>query len=175
MAVLRTKRLELIPLTAEQLELYLSDPPALETVLRVPVSRAILTEPVQRAIRAKLELLLSLDPELHPWLTYWLVVVTAASFGAGLIGFQGEPDVFGQVEVGYGIDPAYGRKGYTTEAVQRLIAWAFGDPACKAVLARNIDPANWASLRVAAKAGMVAYEESETGISLRIDRAPSRS
>lgn len=175
MAVLRTRRLDLIPLTAGQLELYLTNPDLLERELKLPVSRAILTDRVQRAIRIKLDRLASLDPELHPWLTYWLVVVTAASFGAGLIGFKGVPDANGEVEIGYGIDPAYGRKGYTTEAVQRLIAWAFGDPACKAVLARNIDPANWASLRVAAKAGMVAYEESETGISLRIDRAPSRS
>lgn len=173
MAVLRTRRLDLIPLSAEQLELYLSDPAALEKELRLPLSRAILSDRVQRAIRMKLDRLASLAPEQHPWLTFWLVVVTSVPFGAGLIGFKGVPDTYGEVEIGYGIDPDYGRKGYTTEAVQRLITWAFGDPACRSVVARNIDPANWASLRVATKVGMTVYEESETGISLRIERTTS--
>ena len=175
MVVIRTRRLDLIPLTAAQLELYLTAPEQLEGELRVPVSRTNLTPPVERAIRAKLELMASLDPALHPWLTYWLVVVTSVPYGAGLIGFKGAPDASGEVEVGYGIDPAYGRKGYTTEALQRLIAWAFGDPACLAVVARGVDPANWASLRVAAKAGLTVYEESDSGICLRIQRSAFRS
>jgi len=171
MATLRTRRLDLIALTAEHLDLYLTHPDQLERELKLPVSRAILSDRVQRAIRLKLEKMAAVDPALHPWLTYWLVVVTAASFGAGLIGFKGPPDANGEVEIGYGIDPAYRQKGYTTEAVQRLIAWAFGDPACHSVVSRGIDPANWASLRVSSKVGMTVYEETETSISMRIERS----
>jgi RimJ/RimL family protein N-acetyltransferase len=110
----------------------------------------------------------------HLWLTYWLVVVDSLAddglFGAGLLGFKGCPDRNGEVEIGYGIDPDYQNKGYTTEAVRAMIAWAFQDPQCKSVIAPNTQRTNLASNRVLAKVGMRIYRETADALFWRIDR-----
>ena len=87
-----------------------------------------------------------MDERHHPWFTYWLIVVESISFGAGLVGYKGLPDHKGAVEIGYGIDPGYQNHGYTTEAAQALIRWAFHQPNCGAVTAHAVQ--NPASDRV---------------------------
>jgi len=93
-----------------------------------------------------------------------------------LAGFKGFPDQNGEAEIGYGIDPGCQQQGYMTEAVQRLITWAFEEPACLSVVARDTKKGNVASQRVLAKVGMQAYEESEDALWLRVERGnPERS
>ena len=167
---LRTSRLWLQPLTISQLRLYPDNLARLDGELGFPVSRAVVTTRVERAIDMKLARMEGASVQLHPWQTYWLMVVQAAPFGAGLIGFKGFPDSAGEAEIGYGIDPAWQGQGYTTEAVKALIAWAFREPGCQAVVARDTKRSNVASLRVQAKAGLTVYRESEDALWLRIER-----
>jgi ribosomal-protein-alanine N-acetyltransferase len=170
MSILHTERLDLVPLSPVQLRLYLEQPAQLEQELGMPVSRAILTERVQRAIAMKLAKMAHVEPARFVWYTYWLLVIRAVPYGAGLAGFKGFPDANGEAEIGYGIDPRYQRQGYMTEAVQSLIAWAFQEPACRSVVARDTQKSNVASLRVLAKAGMKVYAESEDALWLRVER-----
>jgi len=63
-----------------------------------------------------------------------------------------------RIEVGWVVSPAHQGKGYATEAVQRALAWARQHfPAAPVVgeFVCTIDPANTASLRVAAHCGFV--------------------
>ncbi len=106
------------------------------------------------------------------WYTYWLLIITKVPIGVGLAGFKGLPNEQGEVEIGYGIDPAYQKQGYTTEAVQAQIAWAFEEPACQSVVARDTKKSNVASLRVLAKVGMTQYQETEDAFYLRVARDP---
>jgi ribosomal-protein-alanine N-acetyltransferase len=177
---IQTPRLKLIALTAEQLRLYLEDPDQLEQTLGFPVARAILTEIVHRAIRIKLSKMAQAPAQDYAWYTYWLVVPTARPYGAGLAGFKGVPDGQGEVELGYGIDPACQGQGYATEAARALIGWAFRSPACSSVIAPNTLRSNVASNRVLEKAGMSVYAETADAISWRISkedagRAPCKS
>jgi [ribosomal protein S5]-alanine N-acetyltransferase len=168
---LHTERLDLIPLSTVQLQQYLEQPALLEQELGFPISRAIITERVQRAIRMKLDRMAHVEETRLAWYTYWLMVMRAPPpFGAGLIGFKGLPDHNGDAEIGYGIDPNYQRQGYTTEAVQRMLVWAFEEPTCLAVVARDTKKLNIASLQVLAKVGMKVYEESEDAYWLRVER-----
>lgn len=168
---LHTKRLDLIPLSAGQLQLYLEQPASLERELGFPVSRTIVTERVQRAIRMKLAKMGHIEDERSAWYTYWLLVIRGASpFGAGLVGFKGFPDQNGEAEIGYGIDPDYQSTGYTTEAVQCMIAWAFEETACLSVVARDTKKWNIASLRILARVGMTVYEESKDAYWLKVER-----
>ncbi len=168
-----TPRLKLITLTPEQLVLYLEAPDQLERALGFPVARDILTEIVQRAIRIKLSKMAQAPAQDYAWYTYWLVVPADRPYGAGLAGFKGVPDGQGEVEIGYGIDPACQGQGYATEAARALIAWAFRSPACTSVIAPNTKRSNVASNRVLEKVGMRVYAETADTISWRVDKKGS--
>lgn len=162
-ASLRTPRLLLIPLTFAQLQLCLTDLPVLEAELGFSVSREVLTKRVQRAIQMKLKKMVKTDEARHPWLTYWLIVISEENFGAGLAGFKGIPNESGATEIGYGIDPAYQNKGYTSEAVQALVDWALQHPYCNVVTATEV--ANPASRRLLEKLGARLVTKDETSTS----------
>jgi ribosomal-protein-alanine N-acetyltransferase len=167
---LETPRLHLLPLPQSQLRQYLEDPGALECELGLRVSRTLATEILRRAIGLKLQKMAAAPEPHHAWLTYWLIVIKESSFGAGMAGFKGFPDPSGEAEIGYGIDPAYQNRGYMTESVQALIAWAFREPACRSVVARGVQKTNAASRKVLAKAGMTVYDETEDAFSMQIRR-----
>lgn len=156
---IRTERLLLLPLKHSQLERYLTNLPELEHDLDLTLSREILTDRVRSAIRMKLSKMDALDQEYHLWVTYWLVIIHAEKFGAGLAGFKGVPDEGGSTEIGYGIDPSYQNKGYMTETVRALVGWALGQPACKTVTA--IEVVNPASRRLLEKLGAHLVTEDD--------------
>jgi ribosomal-protein-alanine N-acetyltransferase len=175
MGMIKTERLSLIPLNRRQLQDYRDDPAALEKKLGYPISRNIISDRVRRAIGMKLSKMEAVEEFRHVWYTYWLLVSADPPFGAGLAGFKGFPDANGESEIGYGIDPAWQGKGLMTEAVAALIHWAFAEPECRAVVARDVLKTNLASQKVLAKAGMIMYAETSETLCLRIFRAePSR-
>ncbi len=165
-----SERLELVPLSASQLELYLEQPDQLEKELGLPVSRSIVTARVRRAIKMKLSKMENVVGAEQLWFTYWLIVIRSSHFGAGLIGYKGSPDQNGEVEIGYGIDPSYQGLGYTTEAVKSMLAWAFEQNACNSIVAIDVLKSNIASQRILEKVGMILYEQSENTLSYRITR-----
>jgi ribosomal-protein-alanine N-acetyltransferase len=171
MNVLQTSRLSLFPLSRRQLQLYLDDPSALEKEIGHPSSRELATDIVRRAIGMKLSKMAAAPESLQAWYTYWLIIISDLPFGAGMAGFKGVPDGHGEAEIGYGIDPAFQGNGYMTEAAKALIAWAFREPECLAVVARGVMRWNIASQKVLAKAGMEVYEETDDTLSYRISRA----
>lgn len=153
MQPIHTPRLTLLPLTPQQLAYFPAPLEPLEAALGLRLSRTMLTEPVRRAIGIKQQKLARMEAADHAWSTYWVVVVTAESVGAGMIGFKGAPNKRGRVEIGYGIDPDFRGRGYTTEAARALIEWALAQPTCRHVIAW-VDETNHASLRVVQKLGM---------------------
>jgi len=166
---LDTKRLELIPLSRNQLTLYLAGDEILigETG---QMSRDILTDALRGAIKMKLEIMAGIAQQDQPWITYWLMVLKENQSGIGLLGYKGVPDYRGKVEIGYGIDPAYQNQGYTTEAVNRLIQWAFKDSRCQRITAPGTRKDNPASNRILEKVGMKIYQETTDAYSWALDR-----
>lgn len=167
---LETERLRLVPLSGDQLRRYLVDPAGLEQELGLPLSRELITPPVRRAIAMKLAKMAVAPPADHPFLTYWLIVIRDGPFGAGMAGFKGAPDETGQIEIGYGIDPAFRNKGNTTEAVKALIDWAFSQPGCRSIVAPGTLKDNIASNRVLEKVGMLIVAETTDTLSWAINR-----
>lgn len=167
---IETDRLRLLAMTPERLRLALSNPDALEQQLEFRVSRTELGGPVRRAIEIKLQKMEAAPREDLLWLTYWLIVPKDEPFGAGFLGFKGLDRATGDAEIGYGIDPTMRGRGYMTEAVRGLIAWAFEDPQCRSVVAPGTLRENVASHRVLEKAGMRRVGETEATIDWRIDR-----
>jgi len=94
------------------------------------------------------------DPALAGWLNWYWILIDPASGRRTLIGSGGftSPPVDGTVAIGYSLLPAYQRKGYATEAVRALIAWAFSHPEVGRIVAETL-PDNEPSIRVLLRAG----------------------
>jgi ribosomal-protein-alanine N-acetyltransferase len=167
---IQTKRLRLLPLSITSLQLYLENIDELEHRLGLSVSRDILTDRLRSAIGMKIDRMITAPLPDHVWYTYWLIVIAAENFGAGLAGFKGIDAGKREVEIGYGIDPACQRLGYTSEAVQALVEWAFHDPECHRITARKTLKNNLASLRVLEKCGFRIFSMREDSYDLVLDR-----
>lgn len=53
-------------------------------------------------------------------------------------GFKGQPTPDGTVEIGYSILQEFQNVGYGTEAIKRLVAWAFNHPEVQRVIAETL-------------------------------------
>jgi RimJ/RimL family protein N-acetyltransferase len=79
----------------------------------------------------------------------------------GDIGFHAPPDDLGEVSVGFGVVPLARGRGYATEALRTLLAWALVQPEVRSVHA-DTDLVNLASQRVLIGAGMrLASDEGD--------------
>ncbi|MCB9421125.1 MAG: GNAT family N-acetyltransferase [Ardenticatenaceae bacterium] len=150
---IETERLVLLPLTMAQLQTSLGDPAQLAQELGVSLADDLFAGAVRQPIEKKLEIMTGLAAADHPWATYWLIIPKEMAVGAGLAGFKGYPNKKGEVEIGYGMQPAFQNKGYMTEAVAALLDWALARPECTAVTAET-ESNNQPSIRVLQKVGM---------------------
>jgi len=168
-AVINTARLRLLVLTAEQLRLYLVDRGQLGRELTVRFDDAAPATALRRAIGLKLTAMAGAADTAHLWHAYWLIVVQDEGWAAGLAGFKGPPDAAGDVEVGYGIDAGFRRRGYATEAVGALVDWALAAPECLAVTARTQET-NEASMAVLRDSDFRQYGSDGDQLLWRINR-----
>ncbi|WP_406105769.1 GNAT family N-acetyltransferase [Streptomyces sp. NBC_01003] len=93
------------------------------------------------------------------WGTY-AIVRTEDGRAVGGIGFHSAPDEEGRVEIGYDVTQGARGRGYATEAVRAIAAWALSQPAVTAVTA-NTDLDNGPSQRVLERAGFVRIPTTE--------------
>lgn len=56
----------------------------------------------------------------------------------GICGFKGRPDGAGSVEIGYSVLKQFRSCGFATEAVARLVYWAFGHSIVKEICAETL-------------------------------------
>jgi [ribosomal protein S5]-alanine N-acetyltransferase len=99
---------------------------------------------------------------LHPGderFGFSLIVRRRDGLVIGEIGFVGPPRD-GAVTIGYAIVPSARRRGYATEAISALSAWALGEPDVREVRAQTL-PDNEPSVRALLRAGFV--EDAATG------------
>lgn len=87
------------------------------------------------------------DPGAIAWLSR-TVVLRDERCVIGSASLKGRPDAAGQVEIGYGIEPAWRRRGFAGEAAGALLAHTFCDPAVRRVVAAIV-PSNEPSVRIA--------------------------
>lgn len=68
----------------------------------------------------------------------------------GGMGTKGQPDIHGDIEIGYGINPAYWKRGYASEMCGALVAFLLQQPTVRRVLAETRTD-NFGSMRVLEK------------------------
>lgn len=80
------------------------------------------------------------------------IIERAELVAIGQMSFKDLPDEQGAVEIGYGINPGYQRRGYATEMARALVGWALAQPDVRVVTAEcRID--NIGSIRVLKNSG----------------------
>lgn len=123
-------------------------------------SREFLSSYVQR---------LKADPSLLGW-GIWLMVHTNDQVVIGDLGFKGQPDVAGTVEIGYSVVPLYRRQGYAVEAVRALVSWAFAHEDVQRIIA-ECSTDNVPSIRILEKLGMQRQSVNEGLLKWELRRA----
>lgn len=89
------------------------------------------------------------SPEDLPWIT-GVLWDEDEQVAVGQSGFHAAPDTDGMVEVGYGVDPAYRRRGYARAALELAIEHARSSPDVQTLRA-TVSPDNEASLALIAQ------------------------
>ncbi|MGN0388148.1 MAG: GNAT family N-acetyltransferase [Suilimivivens sp.] len=143
--MIKTKRMIIQPMTDEEIE------------------KLIETSDSEEMKKAYGEMLdgCKADPENRIWYAPWQMSLKSDPTYIGDLGFKG-PARENAVEIGYGILPEYEGKGYTTEAVQGMVQWAFGNEGVVFVEAET-DPGNKASQRILEKCGFIPDGEGKEG------------
>ena len=98
----------------------------------------------------------------------WVIIERESSTVVGDIGFLGPPGSDGGVEIGYSVIPDRRGRGYASEAVRVLVAWALTQPGVGSVAAR-CDILNVPSIRVLERAGFVRSSVSQGQIRWRLE------
>jgi ribosomal-protein-alanine N-acetyltransferase len=170
---LRTARLELIAATAESLALELHDLPRFATALGVTVPDNWPPPLNDEASQRWYLDMLQRDSDAVGWALWYLIASPGHRQIVGVAGFKGCLSG-GACEIGYSILPPFQGCGYATEAVRRLIAWAFEHADVDAVIAETM-PELRGSIRVMEKCGMRFEgagnpEEGQATLRFRIGR-----
>jgi RimJ/RimL family protein N-acetyltransferase len=159
---LRTERLRLVPLDADEMLQFAEDWPALQSRLRATPGPAWITDPpTLDAVRLHRDWILR-DPEAWLWWTFWQVVLAVDGQHVGLVDFKGPPGPEGRVAIGCAFAPAHRGRGYATEAVRRLVAWAMVHARVRSVVAET-DAANHRARRVLRAVGFVPVAREGDG------------
>jgi RimJ/RimL family protein N-acetyltransferase len=169
LVTLQTERLLLMALTRNQLDIALHEPERLASVLHIQVNPDVFSDESRQAMSIKVSRMDHAPLDLHAWFTYFLMVLAKERRAIGVCGFKGAPGPFGSVEVGYAVHEDYRNRGYMTESVRGLVAWAFTQPGCKAVTAETLRD-NFASQRVLQKVGLHLERASENMFYWKIER-----
>lgn len=163
LSAIDSPRLYLVPASVELTQADLDGPQALGATLGVSVPESWPPELYSRlALSAELEQLR--DRAERGWTTWYLVGRGADEGLVGVCGFKGRPDARGSVEVSYSILEPLRNAGYASEAVRRLVDWAFSHARVNEVTAETL-PHLRQSIRVLEKNGFQpAGRGSEYGV-----------
>ena len=148
---LATSRLELVAATVELARAEMDDLPALARGLGASVAAEWPPPLNDRDSQAWTLRFLEQHPDGIGW-AMWYFVRRADRTAVGVGGFKGLPAADGTVEVGYSVLEAQQRRGYASEAVEGLVAWAFGHAEVTRVIAETY-PELVASIGVLEKTG----------------------
>jgi [ribosomal protein S5]-alanine N-acetyltransferase len=149
MVPLRTIRLELVPLSLEELLRWVSGQRA-DDDPHPPSS-------VHGDAQASLELSLALcrdDPSRHAWHAPWKIHRISDGRSLGMLSFSQPPKRDEDVVLAYWMDTRYQNQGYMTEALEAVCRWAFRDKQLRHLVA-STEATNRASRRVLEKTGFM--------------------
>lgn len=164
--MIETKRLLLVPLTYDQLILYIRADNSLEKELSLNESARTIPPDLKEALEGTILPNMADPQKNYLYSTLWTLISKAENKMVGDLCFFGEPNQEGEIEIGYGTYDGFQNKGYMTEAVGGMIEWAKTQPGIRTITA-GTEKNNSASFKVLEKNGFKKYGENETLFSWR--------
>ena len=170
--MIETERLRLLPLTYEQLLLYIRMDPALEHELQLSETTRSISADLQEAFDQTILPNVADKSKNYLFHTLWTVILKSENRMVGDLCLVGEPNDKGEVEIGYGTYEDFRGKGYMSEAVGGMIGWLKTQPRVLSVNAAT-EKINVASFTVLKKNNFKKLGESETLFLWRLDFQPA--
>jgi [ribosomal protein S5]-alanine N-acetyltransferase len=166
--MIETRRLIIRPLSYNELMKHISSPQAFADELGLKPSSSLIDEQTQEAILTDLLPNLS-DATKNPlFYTMWIIIEKEENAIIGGICFHGEPDINGEVEIGYGTDDEYRNRGYMTETIAGMILWARENEKIRIINAET-DKDNHSSIRVLEKNGFKMTWQADSTVIMRLE------
>ena len=122
--MIETERLILKPLTYEQLLKYVKCDNSLENELGLNATSRVISPALKEAFEEKILPNVADTTKDYLYSTLWTIILKDAKRMVGDICIVGEPNLKGEIEIGYGTYDEFREKGFMTEAVGGMIAWA---------------------------------------------------
>ena len=157
---IETKRLEIIPLTSQQFELWLNNISQLEKELNCTYKATELEGFFLEILKGQLEITKK-DPANYQWHSFWMLIRKEDRVVVGLADFKDIPNENGEVEIGYGLGKEFEHNGYMREAVLEMCKWALKQEGVKSVIAET-DLDGIASQNILKSCGFKEYKRNET-------------
>lgn len=158
--VIQTERLELIPLTLNQLKLWIEDIPTLEKELDCSYKAELMEGFFLDIVKGQYEITLK-DPDNYLWHSFFFLVRKEDRVVVGSADFKDIPNENGEVEIGYGLGKEFEHNGYMTEAAKAMCDWALKQNGVKSVIAET-ELENFASQNILERCGFKVDKRGET-------------
>ncbi|MGA7837357.1 MAG: GNAT family N-acetyltransferase [Ignavibacteriaceae bacterium] len=138
---LKTERLRILPLNIDQVKLLKDNPAQLEENLFLNESHKEKYDDImEKEIGEVFETVIKKmgqNPFNYTWFTMWQIISKEENKIIGLCGFNGMPDMNGEVEIGYALKPNYQKRGYMPEVMKEFMRYAFMHAKVKALRAQT--------------------------------------
>lgn len=121
--MIHTKRLTIIPLNYDQLVKYAKCDNSLESELKLNKSSRTISKDLQEALDQTILPNAADKSKNYLYSTIWTAISTIEKIMVGDLCMYGEPNLEGEIEIGYGTYDEYQNKGFMTEIVKGFIDW----------------------------------------------------
>lgn len=134
---LETDRLMVLPLTYQQILMYIRQDYSLETEFELAKTPRIISPELARAFEKVILPAVGASPDNYYFCTIWTIINKEKTEMVGDLCFKGPPNKRGEIEIGYGTYEQFRSKRYMTEAVNAVSHWAFAQENVKTILAET--------------------------------------
>ena len=156
--MIETKRIKLVPLSSDQLIIYINDYQLLEKELGLNHTERIISTELKEALQVNILPSVKNKNDNYLFSTLWTVIDKEHNRMVADICFKGEPDDDGEVEIGYGTYNEYQGKGFMTETIKAISKWVFKQEKVKYIYAET-DKKNNASEKVLVRNNFIKVGE----------------
>ena len=166
--MIETKRLILKPLTYDQLVKYTKCDNSLEEELNLNETSRTISPELKEAFEQTILPNVADKTKNYLFSTLWTAISKSENKMIGDLCIVGEPNLEGEIEIGYGTHDAFQNKGFMTEIVSGIIEWTKSQPIVKSIIA-STDKTNTASFKVLEKNSFIKIGETETLFSWKLE------